>query len=188
MGDLDGDGDLELISANSNGDSVAVFFQRSPGVFATPPVVLDPTPISDVPFSIVAADLDGDGNLDLASANFGSDRLTVFFQSSPGLFATPALVLDPTSGPDQPLSIVAADLDGDGDLELISANNTSDGVTAFFQTFPGSFAAPLLALDPTAGLDRPFSVAAADLDGDGDLELVSANDFRDRVTVFWGGR
>jgi hypothetical protein len=31
-------------------------------------------------------------------------------------------------------------------------------------------------------------VAAADLDGDGDIDIVSANDFGDDLTVFWGGR
>jgi len=137
---------------------------------------------------VAAADLDGDGDLELLAANSSSDRVTVFFQDAPGSFRSPALALDPTPGNDQPVSVAAADLDGDGDLELLAANQDSDRVTVFFQDAPGSFRSPALALDPTPDFDGPSSVAAADLDGDGDLELLAAYFESDGVTVFWGGR
>jgi hypothetical protein len=186
--DLDGDGDIELLAANANSGRVTIFFQDSPGAFGAPALALDPTPAFDGTSSVAAADLDGDGDLELLAANASSDRVTVFFQDSPGSFSAPALALNPTPAPDQPRTIAAADLDGDGDLELLAANESSDRVTIFFQDSPGAFRAPALALDPTPASDRPSSVAAADLDGDGDLELLVANPNSDRLTVFWGGR
>jgi hypothetical protein len=183
--DLDGDGDLEILSANEESDRVAVFFQDATLSLATTALALDFTPFTDQPRSVAPADLDGDGDLELVSANFVRDRVAVFFQSSLGDFSAPALGLDPTPRTDRPISVATADFDGDGDLELVSANQVSDSVTVFFQSSPGGFAVPALALDPTPASDQPRFVAAADLDGDGDLELVSANQASDSVTVFF---
>ncbi len=88
-----------------------------------------PIPTGDTPVSVVAADLDGDGNLDLVSANRNSDDLTVFYQDAPRTFIRQPPI--PTGGL-RPRSLVAADLDGDGDLDLVSANNFSDDLTVFF--------------------------------------------------------
>jgi hypothetical protein len=78
---------------------------------------------------VVAADLNGDGRLDLASADFGSDRLSLFLQTAPGEFPTTAsAALTTGTGP---RAMVAADLDGDGLPDLVSADN-SNRLSIFF--------------------------------------------------------
>ena len=63
----------------------------------------------------------------------------------------------------------------------------------FYQTNPGSFVSEENRIDRTFVLgdlgvmNGPVSVAAEDLDGDGDLDLVSANQFGDTMTIFLGG-
>src|SRR5262245_15244225 len=147
------------------------------GALDVAPLALGGFPTTDGPFSVAAADLDGDGDLDLVSADAFS-HLTVFFQTSPGSFAAMPLAL---GGPTD-VSVTAADLDGDGDLDLVSAND--DNLTVSFQTSPRSSAAAPLVLGGSGVTDAPFSVAAADLDGDGDLDLVSANN-GNNLTVFF---
>ncbi len=186
--DLDGDGDLDFVSANGFGDNLTVFFHPSPGAFAaTPDLTLGDAFATDQPLAVEVADLDGDGDLDLVSANELSDNLTVFFQTSSGVFATtPDLTLGNSSTTNGAQSVKAADLDGDGDLDLVSANRLRNNLTIFFQTGPGVFAAaPDLSLGDFATTPGPFFVEAADLDGDGDLDLVSANFLGDNLTVFF---
>jgi len=184
--DLDGDGDLDVVVADRNGrgNRLTAFFQESPGSFDPTPLLLErfPTPQSH-PVSVVAADLDGDGDQDLVSANEGSDKLTAFFPGSPGTFDTSPLDLGETSGNNGSLSVAAADLDGDGDQDLVSAKGINDSSLAvFFQESVGSFRTSPALLGTTAS---PFSVAAADLDGDSDPDLVSANPASDNLTIFF---
>jgi hypothetical protein len=80
---------------------------------------------------------------------------------------------------DGPQSVVVADLDGDGVLDLVTANFISDDVSVLRGNGDGSFQA---ALAFVAG-DGPDSVAVADLDGDSVLDLVTANQYSHDVTV-----
>jgi hypothetical protein len=182
---LDGDGDLDLASANgAESHTLTVFFQTSPGDFnATPLVIGDPS-VTLFPLSVTAADLDGDADLDLASAH-GDETLKVFFQIGPGVFSQEPLTLGGIGVTSLPLCITAADLDGDGDLDLASANTYSHTLTVFFQTSRGRFSPKPLTLGNADLTDSPVFVTAADLDGDGDVDLVSANDSSHTLTVFF---
>jgi hypothetical protein len=80
-----------------------------------------------LPFAIVAADLDGDGDQDLAVANIASDNVTILRNNGSGKFAQPAS--SPVAVGNGPFAIVAADLDGDGDQDLAVANLISANVT-----------------------------------------------------------
>ena len=73
------------------------------------------------PICVVAADVNGDGKLDLISANYGANTLTVLTNNGSGGFGSNA-TLSVGSGP---TCVVAADVDGDGKLDLISANCVS---------------------------------------------------------------
>ena len=93
-------------------------------------------PGMDRPNALVTGDLDGDGDLDLASSNAKSLNLTIFFQTSPGNFTTDALSLE--DDVEEPRDIGIGDLNGDGHLDLVSANRgstppTGNSLTIFFQ-------------------------------------------------------
>jgi len=127
------------------------------------------------PFSVTAADLDDDGDLDLATANLQNDDVSVLLNNGGGAFAEDVRY----GAGDGPQSLFATDLDSDGDVDLTTANSNSDDVSALLNNGDGTFAADVLY---GAG-DYPISVTAADLDGDGNIDLAVANYDSNNISV-----
>jgi hypothetical protein len=121
------------------------------------------------PSSVFCADLDGDGDLDLAVTNSDDDNVSIFKNNGDGTFQS--RVNFPAG--DQATSVFAADLDGDGDLDLAVANYNEDSVAILKNDGNGSFSSPV---KYRTGL-RPNSVFCADLDGDADFDLAVATPF-----------
>jgi hypothetical protein len=88
----------------------------------------------------------------------------------------------------RPDSLSSVDLEGDGDLDLVSANEFGNDLTAFRQLTPARFDPVPLVLGGFPTTSRPESLVVVDLDGDGDPDLLTANANGDDLTVFWGGR
>ncbi len=86
-----------------------------------------PEAAGDSPASVAAADLDGDGDNDLAVANANASGVTILRNNGFGNFFEPAS--SPEAAGSTPLSVAAADLDGDTDQDLAVANFSSDNVT-----------------------------------------------------------
>jgi hypothetical protein len=171
--DLDGDGISDLAVSNYGGKSLSVFRNIStPGKFTFAPRIDYATGYN--PYCIFAADLDGDGKKDLATANLYSHSITVYKNSSsPGTISFTSRTDYSTTNYDR--SVVLADLNGDGKPEMINENSGGSNTVSVFEntSTPGaiSFANRM---DFAVGED-PFNVTAADLDGDGKMDLAAAN-------------
>jgi hypothetical protein len=175
--DLDGDGDMDLVSADRIANVLTIFIQGPAGSFTADPT---PLPTGASPASVVASDLDQDGDIDLACANSEDDSLTVYFQTSTGTFT-----VDPNSPYAtgvEPGSVLAVDLNGDGAQDLVAANQNEDSLTIFLQEAPGVFVDTMNPTPTGGGLD---SIGAGDLDGDGDMDLVSVDSFGDTITLIF---
>jgi M6 family metalloprotease-like protein len=123
---------------------------------------------------VFSADLNGDGDLDLAIAD-GIGSVSILNNNGNGQFPTKA---DYGAG-DGPVSVFCADLDGDLDLDLAVANQSSDNVSILKNNGSGIFQS---AVNYGTG-DSPFSVFCADLDGDCDLDLAVANYYSYSVSI-----
>jgi hypothetical protein len=126
----------------------------------------------DGPYSVFCADLDGDGDLDLAVANQWSDNVSILKNNGDGTFQS---AVNYGAGYYRPECVFCADLDGDGDLDLAVANSGGPPpyhyVSILKNNGDGTFQS---AVKYGAG-DSPHSIFCADLDGDIDLDLVVAN-------------
>ncbi|MGH3089528.1 MAG: FG-GAP repeat domain-containing protein [Rubrobacteraceae bacterium] len=126
--------------------------------------------------SVTAADFDGDGDTDLATANGFSDNISVLMNEGDGAFA--AAVDYPVV--ETPSSITTADFDGDGDVDIASANAFSDDVSILMNEGDGVFAPAVYY--PVDG-ESPQFITSSDLDGDGDGDLVTGNVNSNDITL-----
>ncbi len=166
--DLNGDGKVDLICADGYTNTLTVFTNNGSGVFGFNATLA----VGDEPMSVAAADLNGDGKLDLITANYGAasgNTLTVLTNNGSGFFGSNATLIVGT-GPD---CVIAADVNGDGAPDLISANSQDDSLTVLTNNGSGIFTSnTTLAVN-----DYPVCVVAADVNGDGKLDLISADHF-----------
>ncbi len=178
--DLDGDNDFDLavsscsdISASAPTDTVCILLNNGDGTFAD---AVNYDPNGDGAYGLFPADLDGDGDYDLAVTDIVSDNISILMNNGDGTFDVP-VIYDVETGPS---SIFSADLDGDGDNDLAVTCQYSDYVSVLRNHGDGTFAAPL---NYDAG-HYPFSVFAVDLDGQDYNDLIVSNQFSNTVSVF----
>ena len=166
VGDLNGDGLNDFVTANSNG-TLTLYYQNTgiPGT-SLPPVSLNGGGGS-VLRSVVIADLNQDGRPDLVTTNFNVNTVTVIIQRPIDVWRAPESYV---TGPG-PAVVRVADLDADGILDLVVCNADGNTLT-LYRGGPGRSGKFSPAPDVVVG-GRPFDVAIVDLDGDGRRDLVA---------------
>lgn len=169
--DLDGDGRLDAVVANTAAGTVTVLMGQVGGGF-----VMEGTyPAGAGPEGVAVGDWDRDGDPDVVVANVPTGVVTVLWNSGGGVLATgPSLATGA-----EPMSIAAADFDRDGDLDLAVANGDGATVQLLRNNGAGGF---VLGAALTVG-NRPQVVVALDLDGDSDMDLATANRRSNDVAV-----
>ncbi len=173
--DFNGDRRADLAVANSGAGVVSVFLNRGAGRFvpapASPWPVGGPTRDSrgSSPFDLTTADVNRDGHADLISADTRSHTITVFLGDGTGGF-TPHASSPVAVGGLFPRRVRAADFDQDGRLDLVTANE-SGNLSLLAGDGTGGFV-PVLG-SPLFEPGSVYSVAVADLTGDGAPDLVA---------------
>ncbi|CAM9188952.1 unnamed protein product [Choristocarpus tenellus] len=175
--DIDGDGDMDVLSASRIDGSVR-WFENLDGLgnFTNGTVIA-----SDVPevYSIYAADLDGDEDLDVVSANHDNHSIRWYENiDGNGTFSSGTDIFSEALGA---YYIYAADLDGDGDIDVLSASFDDDSVRWYENLGSGTFSSDKLL---TSEAEGSTSVIAVDLDGDGDIDVLSTSADDHRVTWY----
>jgi alpha-tubulin suppressor-like RCC1 family protein len=191
--DLDGDGKPDLAIADSAAGKISFYRNISTngsltaGSFASRvdlPLLLASS--GQTPFTIVAADMDGDGRLDLVALNADLNVVSILRNLSlPGSLTTNSFAarIDLPAGTNL-RGLAVQDLNGDGKPEIVTASQTSPGSMSIFQNLSTigniAFAAGVNFVTGNGSA----SVAIGDLDGDGKPDLVVGNYDGGSISIF----
>jgi hypothetical protein len=177
LGDLNKDGKLDMVVANPNANTIAVFLSDGSGTFGGSPATYA---TGTTPADVILADLNGDGYLDLATANQGGNSVSVFLndtQPNPGFGRTDYNNVGP-----QPQRLAVGDFNNDGRPDLVltaggsnyaaELKNTGNGTFAYYNSFlVGQF---------------PVGVVVADFNGDGNLDFAATSSQANVVAICTG--
>ncbi len=178
VADVDGDLDMDVLAASFDDDTVAWYENdgASPPTFTAHTI----TTTANGARSVFAADVDGDGNTDVLSAN-RYDQTVAWYENdgaSPPVWTTHTI----TATAQIAESVFASDLDGDTDMDVLSAENSADKI-AWYENdgaSPPSWTARIV----STTADGASSVFAADVDGDMNMDLLSASIFDDKIAWY----
>ncbi|WP_027369234.1 FG-GAP repeat domain-containing protein [Desulfocurvibacter africanus] len=171
--DLDKDGKLDVLAALSSHDMI-VWYKNTGGAFGPQQIISDSAYNAS---AVYAADLDGDPALDLdvLAAVPPFDRIVWYendpFKYPPSRFGSELVI---SNSAEHASAVFAADLDNDGDPDVLSASAGLPGKISWYKNMDGlgAFSLPLDISTDVLGFS---SVFAADLDADGALDVLAAS-------------
>lgn len=124
---------------------------------------------------IAIADLDSDGDLDIAYANRDNGTISVRLNNGSGLFGQSSYY----PAGEEPLGLAAGDIDGDGDADLVVTNLNDRNIIVYFNNGDGQF-------PKTTSYDvgfGPIDVIMEDFDNDGSLDIAVANATSESISI-----
>jgi hypothetical protein len=185
-GDFNNDGLVDLV-LSSNGTTgtvgqLSIFLGDGSGGFSQAPG--SPITVGNGPLSIAVADLNGDGNLDVAVALFHANQVVVLLGNGKASFSST------TFGTGLgPRAVVAGDFNGDGSEDLAVANFMSNDVTVLLGNGMGTFnpaSGSPFAVSNSGKNPSPIAMASGDFNEDGHLDVAIVNSATNNVSIMLG--
>ncbi|WP_456437355.1 T9SS type A sorting domain-containing protein [Psychroserpens sp.] len=169
LSDLDSDGNKDIIGFNITDDEL-VWFQNEDGNGSFGPKIIISTSC-DNPTMAVIGDIDGDGDSDIILSS-RDDNKVAWYNNIDGLgnFGSEQII---TSNANGIIDVKVSDIDGDGDLDIIVPSTQDDKISWFENTNGFGFFSIEHVITNTS--DNVKSVSVNDIDGDGDMDILSSS-------------
>jgi hypothetical protein len=174
IADVDGDDRLDIVSASKNDNTIAWHSQGDDGSWVTHIVSTQ----SMGPTSVHVVDMDDDGDMDILSASPNGDEVALYVNDLPSAWNKTVL----SSSADYATWVTVADLHHRGVYDVLATSTWDNKVRVF--------AFESLELDTwsetviSSALNGPTGAVPADMDGDGDLDVVATSNNDDQVVWF----
>ncbi len=174
LGDLDGDGDNDIVATSNIGDKVSWWANDGSGSFGVEQVIQSSF---DGAYAVALGDLDGDGDLDVVATAYDGSKVSWWANDGSGSFGSEQLIQSFASA----YAVALGDLDGDGDLDVVATAGAGDKVSWWANDGSGSFGVEQVI---QTSFINAHDVALGDLDGDGDLDVVATSYYHGEMS-FW---
>ena len=179
--DLNGDGIPDVVTGNSDADTLTILLGGGGGRFTEAPG--SPVATGSAPSRVAIGDFNSDGKLDLAETNYNSGTVTILLGNGDGTFTS--ALNSPVAVGRGTLSVAVGDFSGDGILDLATANVVDNTVTILLGNGNGTFSQAANSPQRVVG-SSPSSVAVGDFNRDGKLDLVVAVVGPNNVSILLG--
>ena len=173
--DLDGKNGLDLVTANSGAGNLAVRLNNGTGSFATPTLV---DLGGNSPFAVAAAYVDADTKIDLLTVLKAGSSVKVRLGVGDGTFTAPTIDTGFSVGA-SPVDIAVGDLNGDGKVDALVANNGSNNLSTLLGNGDGTFQAQKTTTVGTSST----AVILANFNNDGKLDFASTDSIQATIKL-----
>lgn len=176
-GDLDGDGDIDLAAANEQASNLSIFINDGMGTFQKLAMQFG---TGAYPTGGTAVDVNKDGILDIVTADYHGDSVSVLLGMGAGALLPKASY--PTVAGAETSNLAVGDVNGDNILDIVATNPSASSASLFLANPDGTLKPQIEIPVGVAGSGAPFSAAIGDFNGDGRNDVAITN-MGDRTIV-----